>query len=98
MRVEKVLAPNPSPWTGPGTNTWVIGDDDEVVVLDPGPVIPAHADAIAEQVGGRSVAAVVVTHTHLDHAPLANPLAGEWDTVALGYGASGEFRPDERLP
>lgn len=97
MRVEKVLAPNPSAWTGPGTNTWVIGDDAEVVVLDPGPVIPAHAEAIAARVGDRTVAAVVVTHTHLDHAPLANRLAGEWGTVSLGYGPSEEFRPDALL-
>lgn len=97
MRVEKVLAPNPSPWTGPGTNTWVIGDDHEALVLDPGPVIDAHADAIATTVGGRRVVAVVVTHTHLDHAPLANPLAGNWRTVSLGYAPSDEFVPDARL-
>ncbi len=97
MRVEKVLAPNPSPWTGPGTNTWVIGDADEVVVLDPGPVIDAHAAAIDRVVAGRRVVSVVVTHTHLDHAPLANPLARNWGTVALGYAPSTEFQPDERL-
>ncbi|NND84201.1 MAG: MBL fold metallo-hydrolase [Acidimicrobiia bacterium] len=97
MRVEKVLAPNPSPWTGPGTNTWVIGDDTEVAVLDPGPVMDVHADAIADVVDDRDVVAVIVTHTHIDHAPLANPLAHQWDTVALGYGSSDEFRPDTRL-
>ncbi len=94
MRVERVLAPNPGPYTGPGTNTYVIEDGGEVAVIDPGPVIPRHAEAIGRVVGDRPVVAVLVTHTHVDHAPLANPLAREFDAPALGYGASPEFRPD----
>ncbi|HEY5650709.1 MAG TPA: MBL fold metallo-hydrolase [Acidimicrobiia bacterium] len=94
LRVERVLAPNPGPYTGPGTNTWVVGDDERAVVLDPGPVVSAHADAILGMVGTRAVSSVIVTHTHLDHAPLANPLARDLDVPAIGYAHGPEFDPD----
>ena len=97
MRIERVLAPNPGPFTGPGTNTWVVGDDAEVVVIDPGPVESSHSDAIEGVVGRRTVRAVIVTHTHPDHAPLANPLARSMSCPALGYGPGPDFQPDERL-
>lgn len=97
MRIQRVLASNPGPFTGPGTNTWVVGDGSEVVVIDPGPRDTSHADAIEAVVGDRSVAAVVVTHTHEDHAPLANPLARSLSTLALGYAPGPEFEPDARL-
>ncbi len=97
VKVERVLAPNPGLYTGPGTNTYVIEDGGEVVIIDPGPVIQAHAAAIADVVGERRVTAVLVTHTHIDHAPLANPLAGDFDVPAFGYGSSAEFIPDVRL-
>lgn len=97
MRIQRVLAPNPGPFTGPGTNTWVVGDEREVVVIDPGPVESSHADAIEGIVGPRAVRAVIVTHTHPDHAPLANPLARTVSSPALGYGPGPEFAPDELL-
>lgn len=97
LAIERVLAPNPGPYTGPGTNTWVIGDAATAVVLDPGPVIPAHSDAIWKVVNERTVTAVVVTHTHIDHAPLANPLATDAVAPAMGFASSEEFDPDIRL-
>ena len=97
MRIERVLAPNPGPFTGPGTNTWVVGDDTEAVVIDPGPRQRRHEEAIARVVGDRDVTAVIVTHTHLDHAPLANPLAANVDAPALGHAPGPEFDPDVRL-
>ena len=97
MRIERVLAPNPGPFTGPGTNTWVVGDDREVAVIDPGPVDDSHADAILGVVADRSVVGVLVTHTHIDHAPLANPLAGDLAVPALGHAPGPEFEPDIRL-
>lgn len=92
-----MLAPNPGPFTGPGTNTWVVGDQSEVVVIDPGPQDVSHEGAITAAVADRHVAAVIVTHTHSDHAPLANPLAREFGAPALGHAAGPEFEPDERL-
>lgn len=97
MNVERVLAPNPGPFTGPGTNTYVIGDEHEVAVIDPGPVEASHERAIIDAIAGRQVAGVLVTHTHIDHAPLANPLARNLGVPALGYAPGPEFEPDEML-
>lgn len=69
--VVRVVAPNPGPMTGPGTNAYVVGDATEVVVVDPGPDDDAHLAAIMAAVAGRDVAAVAVTHHHADHWPLA---------------------------
>lgn len=97
MKIERVLAPNPSPFTGTGTNTWIVDQGGTVAVIDPGPRHRGHEAAILERVGERTVAAVVVTHTHEDHAPLANPLAGSLGVPAFGFAAGPEFDPDERL-
>lgn len=98
MRISRVLANNPGPFTGPGTNTWVLDDGaGSVVVIDPGPVDTKHAAAIMSEVGKRTVEAVLVTHTHPDHAPMANPLAGDLGIPAVGHAAGPGFRPDIRL-
>jgi glyoxylase-like metal-dependent hydrolase (beta-lactamase superfamily II) len=97
MKIDRVLAPNPGPFTGEGTNTWVVGDHVEAVVIDPGPVDSAHAAAIESTIGARVVTAVIVTHTHSDHAPLANPLARNLGAPALGHAAGPDFDPDLEL-
>lgn len=98
MRIERVLANNPGPYTGPGTNTWLLDDGSgRVCVIDPGPIDPAHQTAILDRLGARELVAVLVTHTHSDHAPMANPLAGEWGIPALGHSPGPEFDPDQRL-
>lgn len=97
MRIERVLAPNPGPFTGPGTNTYVVEVGGLVVVIDPGPVEAGHREAILATVADRPAAGVVVTHTHPDHAPLANPLATELDCPAFGYAPGPDFDPDVRL-
>lgn len=98
MRIDRVLADNPGPFTGPGTNTWVLDDGSgAVVVIDPGPVDSRHARAIMEMVGARRVEAVLVTHTHTDHAPLANPLARDLGVPAVGHAAGPGFDPEVRL-
>jgi glyoxylase-like metal-dependent hydrolase (beta-lactamase superfamily II) len=95
--IERLLAPNPGLYTGPGTNTYLLVDSDQVLILDPGPVIDSHAAAIVAAVGGRSPAGVVVTHTHPDHAPLANPLALTLDVPVFGFGTGPAFHPDFEL-
>src|SRR5207302_3673892 len=65
FRVVRVLAPNPGPFTLEGTNTWVVGSG-ECMVVDPGPEDPAHREAILRAAG--VVAAIVLTHRHADHA------------------------------
>lgn len=98
MSIERVLANNPGPFTGPGTNTWVLDDGEgSVVVIDPGPVDSRHARAVMEKVGRRRLVAVLVTHTHIDHAPLANPLARDMGVPAVGYAPGPQFEPDIRL-
>ncbi len=98
MRIDRVLANNPGVFTGPGTNTWILDDGDgSVVVIDPGPVDTKHGRAIVDKVGDRQVVAVMVTHTHIDHAPLANPLAADLGVPAVGHAPGPMFDPDERL-
>lgn len=72
--VRRLVAPNPSPMTGAGTNTYLIGHGD-VTVIDPGPDDPAHIQAILTALAGERVGRVLVTHSHPDHAPGA-PLLG----------------------
>jgi len=98
VKIERILANNPGPFTGPGTNTWLLDDDSGIVaVIDPGPVDDAHAGKIVQRLGSRSAHSVLVTHTHPDHAPLANPLARDLGVPALGYEAGPGFEPDLML-
>ncbi|MDP9495762.1 MAG: MBL fold metallo-hydrolase [Actinomycetota bacterium] len=95
IRIERVLANNPGPFTGPGTNTWLLDDGQgDLVIIDPGPIDDRHLEAIATATRDRSVVAVLVTHTHEDHAPLANPLAIDLGVPALGYAPGPGFNPD----
>ena len=75
--IARVLAHNPSAFTFTGTQTYLVGDA-EVAVIDPGPDIPEHLDALIEAIGGRPVAAIMCTHTHRDHSP-ASAAAGRRD-------------------
>ena len=72
--VRRILAPNPSPWTLEGTNTWLVGLR-APIVIDPGPAIEEHLDAILEAAG--EVRAVLLTHTHRDHAEGAMAFAAK---------------------
>lgn len=72
--VTRVLAPNPSPFTYEGTQTYLVGQTD-VAVIDPGPDEAAHLDALVAAIAGRPVRAIMCTHTHRDHSPAAAPLA-----------------------
>ena len=95
--IVRVLCPNPGPYTGPGTNTYLIEDGRSAVVVDPGPVITSHLDAIVERLGDLEPAAVLVTHTHPDHAPAANPLGERLGVPVLGFGTGPDFVPDRAL-
>ncbi len=75
-RVTRVVADNPSPFTGPGTNTWIIAEEPVAVVIDPGPDDDRHLAAIEARLRGLPVGLVLVTHSHPDHLPLAERLAG----------------------
>jgi glyoxylase-like metal-dependent hydrolase (beta-lactamase superfamily II) len=71
--VARLLARNPSPFTYFGTQTYLVGEE-ELVVIDPGPDLPEHVDAILAALDGRNLAAIACTHTHRDHSPASRPL------------------------
>jgi glyoxylase-like metal-dependent hydrolase (beta-lactamase superfamily II) len=80
--VRRLLAPNAGPMTGPGTNTYLVGNAD-VAVIDPGPPIDKHIDAI-EHAGEGRIRWILVTHTHPDHSPAAAKLAARTGAKLLG--------------
>ncbi len=84
--VIRVLAPNPSPYTYTGTQTYVVGQEDgpDCAVIDPGPNDPAHINAIEGAIGERALRAIMCTHTHRDHSPAAAPLAERTGAPIVG--------------
>jgi glyoxylase-like metal-dependent hydrolase (beta-lactamase superfamily II) len=72
--VRRLLAPNPSAFTYSGTQTYIVGTGD-VAVIDPGPDLPEHVEALLTALGEERIAAIVCTHTHRDHSPASRSLA-----------------------
>lgn len=106
-RIRRVIAENPGPFTYLGTGVYIIGEGD-VAVIDPGPVIAAHFDALKRALAKETVTHVLTTHTHVDHSPLAHPLA-TWagckvyglpdpniahGDVTMEEGGEAGFKPD----
>jgi len=81
--IARVLAHNPSAFTYYGTQTYVIGSN-EVAVIDAGPDLPEHLDALERAIAGRPVTAIMCTHTHRDHSPAARPLAKRAGAPMIG--------------
>jgi glyoxylase-like metal-dependent hydrolase (beta-lactamase superfamily II) len=81
--VGRVLAHNPSAFTYFGTQTYLIGER-EVAVIDPGPNLPEHLEALETAIDGRPLAAILCTHTHRDHSPAARPLAERTGAPIVG--------------
>jgi len=88
-RVIRLVADNPGPFTFTGTGVFVIGAGDEVAVIDPGPDRPAHRAALWKALKGKRVVAVLLTHHHLDHTPLAGPLARAHGCPVYGRSVVG---------
>lgn len=106
--IRRVIARNPGPFTFTGTGVYIVGQG-EVAVIDPGPDLPEHFEALKAALAGERVTHVLVTHHHLDHSPLAHPLAEAFgakvyglpapapqtsDAPALDEGGDDRFRPD----
>ena len=83
--VRRIVAPNPGPFTGPGTNTYLVGID-EVAVIDPGPDDKRHIDAIVGASMRERVRWVLLTHTHPDHAPGTARLVKATGAEVLAFG------------
>jgi glyoxylase-like metal-dependent hydrolase (beta-lactamase superfamily II) len=81
--VRRILAPNPSPFTFTGTQTYVVGEG-EVAVIDPGPADPRHIEALLGALAGERVEAILCTHTHRDHSPASRPLAAATGAPVVG--------------
>ena len=86
LGIARFLARNPSAFTFFGTQSYVLGET-EVAVVDPGPDLPDHVEALVEAIGGRPVAAIMCTHTHRDHSPAARPLAERTGAPVIGCAA-----------
>ena len=82
--VRRVLAGNPSAFTYTGTQSYVVGGDQGVAVIDPGPDEPDHIDALLAVIGDAPLVAIVCTHTHRDHSPAAAPLAERTAAPVIG--------------
>lgn len=94
----RIVAPNPSPLTGPGTNTYVIGTDEEHLVVDPGPDDPVHVERILQATQGR-IERVLCTHSHPDHSPGAAALKRITGAQVLGRDAPDDgFQDDTYAP
>lgn len=90
--VRRLTAPNPGVMTGPGTNTYIVGTAD-LVVIDPGPEISSHIDAIASAVGDR-LRWILCTHTHVDHSPAAKALKERTGASIAGRECAQDGRQD----
>ena len=90
-RVRLILAPNPSPMTLDGTNTYLIGDD-PIVIMDPGPDNDGHLASIEATVAGASVETILLTHKHIDHAEVAERAAQLFDAPLASNAGPGDRR------
>ena len=81
--IARVLAHNPSAFTYFGTQTYLLGTS-ELALIDPGPDLPEHVDALLEAIAGRPLGAILVTHTHRDHSPAAGPLSEATGAPIIG--------------
>jgi glyoxylase-like metal-dependent hydrolase (beta-lactamase superfamily II) len=92
-RVRRIVAPNPGAMTGAGTNTYLLGDE-QIAVLDPGPDIPEHIEAILAA-GGDKIRWIVCTHTHPDHSPAWKAVADATGAEVIGALPADDMFQDE---
>jgi glyoxylase-like metal-dependent hydrolase (beta-lactamase superfamily II) len=92
--IRRVIAENPSKFTYHGTGTYIVGGGStgrgDVAVIDPGPRLDSHRDALAAALADCTVRAILVTHCHADHSPLAAWLAAETGAPTVAYGPHGD--------
>ena len=95
--VRRATAKNPSGFTFQGTGTYVIGRG-KVAVIDPGPLIPEHIDTLIQGLEGEEITHILITHTHMDHSPAAQPLKEVWNCKTYGYGPHGAGKIAAGIP
>ena len=89
--LRRVVATNKGPFTYTGTGTYIVGRG-KVAVIDPGPLIPEHVNALIEGLTGEEVTHQLVTHTHNDHSPATKPLKEATNAPTFGFGPHGSGR------
>ncbi len=94
--IRRVLAPNPGPFTFKGTGVYIVGNGD-VAVIDPGPDIPEHIEALKHALQGESITHILITHTHADHSPAARPLKKWSGAPTYAYSPHGSGRNDNGI-
>jgi glyoxylase-like metal-dependent hydrolase (beta-lactamase superfamily II) len=87
--IRRVIARNGGPFTYTGTGTYIVGKG-QVAVVDPGPLIDDHIEALTAALAGETVSHILITHTHLDHSPAAAPLKDATSARTFGYGPHGQ--------
>ena len=90
--VRRIVAPNPGPFTFTGTCSYIVGTG-EVAIIDPGPDLPAHTEAVLDAVKNERVAQIVITHTHRDHSPGARAIQAATGAKTFGEGPHRAARP-----
>jgi glyoxylase-like metal-dependent hydrolase (beta-lactamase superfamily II) len=95
--ISRVLARNPSPFTFKGTGVYIVGADGakDVAVIDPGPLIDEHVAALKRALDGKRLTHILVTHTHSDHSPAAEPLKQWSGAPTYGFGSHGSGKGDD---
>ena len=91
--VRRVLCGNPGPFTFKGTSSFIIGEGN-VAIIDPGPDDEDHLSALLAAIRGETLTHILVTHTHLDHSPLAAKLKAHTGAPILAHAATGIDRPE----
>ena len=89
--IRRITARNPGPFTFRGTGTFVLGAG-SVAVIDPGPDLPDHVEALLSELGSETVSHILVTHTHIDHSPAARLLQHKTGAPTYGFGPHGGGR------
>jgi len=84
--VQRIVANNPGPFTFKGTNTYLLGQGQDVALVDPGPEDDAHFEAVMRALGGRRITGIIITHTHRDHIDGLPRLKAETGAPVYGFG------------
>jgi glyoxylase-like metal-dependent hydrolase (beta-lactamase superfamily II) len=93
--ISRVLAPNPGPFTFKGTGVYIVGAGRDAAIIDPGPDLPDHVEALKRTLEGRRLTHILVTHTHADHSPAAAPLKAWSGATTYAYGPHGSGKAEE---
>ncbi len=90
--VRRIVANNPGPITFTGTCSYIVGTG-EVAIIDPGPDLPGHVEALLYAVRDETVTHILVTHTHKDHSPAAAAIKAATGATIVGCAPHRSARP-----